>query len=139
MNVTLRHLAIALAAFFVAIAGGAIAFMLVLDEAAHEAIYRAVVTISLTGIDTVPRGIGGEIATVVLILSGMVIYGYLATVLVEVIALGVLTGALIAKRRRRTIEQLAGHYVICGYGRVGRRVAEEFRTLGRPYVVVDFS
>jgi voltage-gated potassium channel len=31
------------------------------------------------------------------------------------------------------------HYIICGYGRVGRRVAEEFRAAGVPYVVLDFS
>jgi len=31
------------------------------------------------------------------------------------------------------------HYIVCGYGRVGRRVAEEFRAAGVPYVVIDYS
>ena len=43
---------------------------------------------------------------------------------------GVLTGALAERRRRRMIEQLSDHYIICGYGRVGRRVADEFREAG---------
>src|SRR5581483_4928121 len=47
-------------------------------------------------------------------------------VIVEAIAGGVLTGALADRRRQRTIEHLSDHYIICGYGRVGRRVAEEF-------------
>jgi voltage-gated potassium channel len=34
---------------------------------------------------------------------------------------------------------LRDHYIICGYGRVGRRVAEEFRHAGVSYVVLDFS
>ena len=52
---------------------------------------------------------------------------------------GVFTGALAERRRRRTIEQLRDHYIICGYGRVGRRVAEEFREAGVRYVVLDFN
>ncbi len=136
---TLRHFAWALAAFFSAIAAGAVAFWLILGEAFHAAVYRAVITISLTGIDSVPRGAGGEVATILLILTGMAIYGYLAAVLVEVIARGVLTGAWTEKRRRRTIERFTGHFIICGYGRVGRRVAAEFRRTGYPFVVVDLN
>jgi voltage-gated potassium channel len=34
---------------------------------------------------------------------------------------------------------LREHYIICGFGRVGRRVAEEFRHEGAEFVVLDFS
>jgi voltage-gated potassium channel len=37
------------------------------------------------------------------------------------------------------IEQLQDHFIICGYGRVGRRAAEEFEVSGQPFVVLDFS
>lgn len=35
------------------------------------------------------------------------------------------------------IEQLKDHFIICGYGRVGRGAAEELRHAGSPFVVVD--
>jgi voltage-gated potassium channel len=35
------------------------------------------------------------------------------------------------------IEQLEDHFIICGYGRVGRRAAEELEASGQPYVVLD--
>jgi voltage-gated potassium channel len=136
---TMRHLVIAGGAFFAALAAGWLAFALILDESVVASLYRSVVTISLTGIDSRPPGTGGKVATIVLILAGMAIYGYLAGVLFELIAHGVVTGAWVEKRRRRTIEQLTDHFIICGYGRVGRRVAAEFRHEGRPYVVVDFN
>src|SRR5437588_318705 len=60
-------------------------------------------------------------------------------VVVEAIARGVLTGALAERRRRRAIERLRDHYIICGFGRVGRHVAEEFRRAGAPFVVLDYS
>jgi voltage-gated potassium channel len=136
---TLRHFKLALAAFFGALGSGTLAFAFVLGENALEAFYRATVTISLTGIDTKPPGVGGEIVTIVLILAGMAIYGYLASALVELIAHGVLTGAVAERRRRRMIEQTSDHYIICGYGRVGQEVGSEFRDANVPFVVLDFN
>ena len=37
------------------------------------------------------------------------------------------------------IDELRDHIIVCGYGRVGRRAAEELRHAGVPYVVLDFS
>jgi voltage-gated potassium channel len=37
------------------------------------------------------------------------------------------------------IDQLSDHFIICGYGRVGRRAAEEFEVSGQPFVVLDFN
>ena len=136
---TLRHFQRALAAFFGVLGAGTLAFALVLHESGLQAFYRSTVTISLTGIDTKPQGAGGEVVTILLILAGMAIYGYLASAIVELIAHGVLTGAMAERRRRRMIERTRDHYIICGYGRVGREVAEEFRDAGVPFVVLDFN
>ncbi len=136
---TLRHFRLALAAFFGVLGGGTLAFALALNESALEAFYRATVTVSLTGIDTKPQGVDGEVITIVLILAGMAIYGYLASSVVELIAHGVLTGAVAERRRRRMIERTTDHYIICGYGRVGRQVAAEFHDANVPFVVLDFN
>lgn len=136
---TLKHFKIALAAFFVALGLGTVAFKLVGNESLFASFYRATVTISLTGIDSRPHRIGGEIVTVLVILAGMAIYGYLASAIVELIAHGVLTGVLSERRKNRVIRGLRDHYIICGYGRVGRRVGREFRDAGVPYIVLDFT
>jgi voltage-gated potassium channel len=136
---TLRHFRLAVGAFFVALAAGTVAFRFALDQSLFEAFYRATITISLTGVDTRPRGVDGEIVTIALILAGMAIYGYLASAIVELIAHGVFTGTLAERRRRRTIQRLRDHYIICGYGRVGRRIGAEFREAGIDFVVLDFN
>jgi len=47
-------------------------------------------------------------------------------------------GDIFDKRRmRRMIDKLANHYIICGFGRVGRGAAEELLAAGVPFVVVD--
>src|SRR4030081_2920796 len=38
---------------------------------------------------------------------------------------------------RRMIEKLNGHYIICGYGRVGRGAAAEFKRAEIPFIVLE--
>jgi voltage-gated potassium channel len=118
---------------------GTIAFHAVLDEAWLQSFYRAVVSSSLTGLDTVPPNDASRIVTIVLVLAGITIFAYIGSLLVEAIARGVIGGMWADRRRRRAIEALRDHFIICGFGRVGRRAADEFRHEGAPYVVLDFS
>ena len=134
-----RRLAYALVAAIGVVIGGGIAFKLALDEPWLQAFYRSVVTASLTGLDTVPRNDAARVVTVVMVFGGLTIFAYIATVLVEGIARGVFTGALAERRKKRTIDRMQDHFIICGYGRVGRRVGEEFRHAGVDYVVLDFN
>jgi voltage-gated potassium channel len=134
-----RRVAYAVAALLAVLSGGTVAFHESLDESWLQAIYRTVVTISLAGLDTVPRNDFARAVSIVLVLAGLTIFAYIATILVEGIARGVFTGAIAERRRRRTIERVSNHYIICGYGRVGRRIAAEFREEGVEFVVLDFS
>jgi voltage-gated potassium channel len=138
VHVRLRQTLRVLAAAVVTLVGGTIGFRLILDETWVQALYRAVVTTTLTGLDTVPRSDSARILSIVLVLAGLTIIAYAGAVIVEAIAGGIFTGALAERRRERTIERLQDHFIICGYGRVGRRVADEFRAAGVAYVVVDF-
>jgi voltage-gated potassium channel len=119
--------------------GGTIAFHESLSEGWFQSFYRAVVTTTLAGLDTVPHSNGARVVSIVLVLCGLTIIAYAGAVIVESIAGGVLTGALADRRRERKIEHLRDHIIICGYGRVGRRVAEEFRAAGVRFVVLDFK
>jgi voltage-gated potassium channel len=138
-SLTARKVAYAATALVLVLLGGTIAFHESLHETWVQSIYRTTVTVSLAGLDTVPRNDWARGVSIVLVLAGITIFAYVATVLVEGIARGVFTGAFAERRRRRAIEHLSDHYIICGYGRVGRRAAAEFRQEGVRFVVLDFS
>ena len=123
----------------VVLAIGTIGFRAALDESWLQSFYRAVVSSSLTGLDTVPRTDSARILTIFLVLAGISIFAYIGSLVVEAIARGVIAGLWAERRRRKAIQALRDHYIICGFGRVGRRVAEEFRHEGAPFVVLDFS
>src|SRR6266571_5976077 len=135
--VRLRQIARLLVAIAATLLAGTIGFRETLHESWFQSVYRAIITMTLTGLDTVPTNDGSRILSILLIGAGLTIIAYAGAVIVEAIAGGVLSGALTERRRERTIEQLRDHFIICGYGRVGRRVAEEFRAAGVPYLVLD--
>lgn len=134
-----RRVAYAIVALVAILAFGTVGFHRYLDEPWLQAFYRSIVTASLTGLDTVPRNDGARIVTIIVVLAGLVLIGFVGAAIVEAIAGDAVTGALAERRRQRAIRRLEDHFIICGYGRVGRRVAQEFRAHGVPYVVLDFS
>ena len=126
-------------AFVAVLLAGMVGFHLILDEGWIAALYRSIVTTTLTGLDTPPAGSWAKLFTAVLLFAGVAIFLFIAGAIVEVIARGLLTGAYTERRKRRLIDQMRDHTIICGYGRVGRRVAAEFRAYGKPYVIVEFN
>jgi voltage-gated potassium channel len=136
-DVRLRRIGLLLAAVAATLVAGTIGFREILHESWFQSLYRSVVTVTLTGLDSTPANTGSRVLSLVLVVAGLTIIGAAGAVIVEAIAGGVVTGALAERRRERAIDRLRNHFIICGYGRVGRRVAEEFRAADVPYVVLD--
>src|SRR5256885_6158173 len=104
---------------------GSIAFHAALNESWLQSFYRAVVSSSLTGLDTVPPNDSARLLTIFLVLAGISIFAYIGSLVVEAIARGGIGGLWAERRRRRAIEALRDPYIIFGFGPVGPRVAEE--------------
>jgi voltage-gated potassium channel len=134
-----RRFTYAVAAMLLVLAIGTIGFHWAIGEPWLQSLYRSVVSSTLTGLDTVPRNDSARIITIFLVLAGISIFAYIGSLVVEAIARGVVGGLWAERRRRGAIEALREHYIICGFGRVGRRVAEELRHEGAPFVVLDYS
>jgi voltage-gated potassium channel len=94
-------------------------------------------TVATEGTLTDPQTTAGQIIQVTLIVVGVgTLFGALATV-TEFFVAGHLAGVLSRRRTKRMIDATSDHFIICGYGRVGRQVARDLRAAGARYVVVD--
>ena len=136
---SVRRFILVLLAFAVLLLLGTTVFHHALHESWIDAFYRSVVTVTLTGLASPPGGNWPELFTILLLFSGVVIFLYVAGAIVEVISRGVATGAWAERKRKHMIDKLEEHYIICGYGRVGRQVGREFADSGVPFVVLDFN
>lgn len=134
---TLRQALTAIAAFGALVVVGTVGFAVALDESIFDALYRTVITVYTAGLVAAPETTGAKVVTLVLVVWGVGIFLYVFGLVIELTVRGTVTGAWQARRMRRRVERMRDHFIICGYGRVGRRVAAEFRAAGVAYVVVD--
>ncbi len=96
--------------------------------------------VTLLGIMTVdlPQlSTGGQIFTVVLLGAGVGTMLYTFTLLATVVVEGGLPKRLQRRREARMLEHIKDHFIICGYGRIGSTVAQQFRRQQIPYVVIE--
>ncbi len=79
----------------------------------------------------------GQFLTVILLLSGVGAALYTFTLIATVVVEGGLPKRLARRRYQRMLESLTDHYIICGYGRIGSVVAQQFQRQQVPFVIVE--
>jgi voltage-gated potassium channel len=84
-----------------------------------------------------PETAFGQVVHVGLVLIGVGTLFYALATVTEFFVAGHLGDVLAASRRQKVIDSLKGHYIICGFGRVGRQVATDLHAARASYVVVD--
>ena len=103
-----------------------------------DALYQTVITISTVGYGD-PESVGGryQLFTIVLILIGTGTSLYTVGVVIEMLFEGRLDDHVRRRRMQRSIDNLSGHAVICGYGQVGRAIAAAMGDAGTEVVLID--
>ena len=103
-----------------------------------DAFYMTVITLATVGFTEVqPLGDRGLIFSIVLIFLGFFAVGYIANRFTEAVVKGYFQEGVRLNQRRKLMQQLSHHYILCGFGRTGRQIAEEFRLQKIPFVIVD--
>ena len=132
-----RHLLLALAAVAIVLASGSIAFAIIEQLSPLDAIYLTIGLMSTAGSFEHPVTDAGRALAIVIIILGVGSLFYTLGSMTEYLIEGHFGRALVRRRMDQKIEKLHDHAIICGFGRVGRRIAQEFTEVGQPFVVVD--
>src|SRR5215471_6649403 len=133
-----RRLAIITIAILAILAFGTAGFVLVEHYPLFDAFYMTLITITTVGYAEVhPLSHAGRVFNSFLIFFGVTIM---------LLAVGGMTQAIIElelnqyfgkRRTKKMIDQLHDHYIVCGFGRVGRGAALELQRAAVPFLVVD--
>jgi len=117
---------------------GTVGFIVIENYPPFDAFYMSLITITTVGY--------GEIRT--LSYAGRVFNSFLMVfgVAVMFFSVGIITNAVVEmqfadvlnrRRVKKVIDKMKDHYILCGFGRVGRGAAAEMQRTGVPFVVVD--
>ncbi|MGB3294735.1 MAG: NAD-binding protein [Phormidesmis sp.] len=135
---TQQELSLGLLALLGVVLAGTLWYWLIEGWHLTEALYMTVITLATVGFAEVhPLGDRGRIFTVVLIFLGIFAVGYIANRFTEAIVRGYFQEGVRLNQRRRLMRELSNHYILCGFGRIGRQIAEEFALQKIPFVIVD--
>src|SRR3954464_5784700 len=140
MNRLTRRFSLILLAIVTTLLTGTVGFTVIEHSPPFDAFYMTLTTMTTVGyMEIHPLSKVGRVFNSFLIFFGV------TTIF---IAIGAMTqtiielefGDAIGKRRnKRMIEKLKDHFIICGFGRVGRGAADELKHAGVPFVVVDIN
>jgi voltage-gated potassium channel len=120
------------------IAAGVIGYVVIEDWSFVDALYMTIITVTTVGYDEVhPLTTSGRIFSIFLIVGGVSGALYALSGIAGYIIEGHLGTTLGRRRMERTIAKLKGHFILCGYGRVGQEIARIFTEEGVSFVIID--
>jgi voltage-gated potassium channel len=103
-----------------------------------DALYQTVTTVTTVGFREVqPLSEVGRVFTMVLILVGVATVLYAFSLLMGALIEGQVRELFGRRRMERQISHMSGHVIVCGFGRVGRNIADYVSKAGQQVVVVD--
>jgi voltage-gated potassium channel len=117
---------------------GTVGYVVIEGWGWFDALYMTVITLITIGYAEVhPLHQGGRAFTIVLALGGATTLAAVAAYVLQFLISGELNKTFGRQRMQRALDTVRDHVIICGYGRVGRRVVEDIAASGVPVVVVD--
>jgi len=133
-----RHLKIVIFLILFVIAAGTIGYRLITHQGFLDCLYMTVISITTVGYEEViERTPTLEIFNIILILSGVATIFYGLTVVMQMAVEGQILKMLGRKKMEKELKKLKNHYILAGYGRVGRIVYNEFKKLNQTAVVIE--
>jgi voltage-gated potassium channel len=132
------YLVIGIIVFLLMILGGTIAYMAIEGWSFTDALYMTVITLGTVGYGEVRKLTpAGRIFTMVLIIVGVGFVFYLAASVIQFMVEGRIREILGRRKLEKKIRGQKGHYIICGYGRVGSSICETLRSKPIGIVVIE--
>ena len=120
------------------VAFGTFAYVYLDQMPLFDTFYMTIITISTVGFSEIhPLSNGGRIITMLIIIASISIGGYSLAVVVRVFIEGELKKSFERRKMEKQINDLKNHFIICGFGRIGRIICSELREEDIEFVVIE--
>jgi voltage-gated potassium channel len=103
-----------------------------------DSLWMTVITLTTVGYGEVHElSYRGRWFTIFLLLGGVIVFFYTVTELLRLVVSGEMQQLFGRQRMERNLAALQRHMIVCGYGRMGRHVCQEFSQEKLPFVIID--
>ncbi|MGA2192766.1 MAG: potassium channel protein [Nitrospirota bacterium] len=133
-----RMLWLSLVAVAVVVIGGTVGYSALEGWNLLDSLFMTVITLTTIGYGEVHRlDNTGKVFTLVLILFGVGTVAFAVRNATRLMLEGELSGIFGRKKLEQKISQLNDHYIVCGFGRMGRLICRELAKKPVPYLVIE--
>jgi len=135
-----RHLIVSIILSLAILIIGTAGYMIIEGWRFLDALYMTVITISTVGYREINQiGDAGRVFTILLVAIGVGFTLYVAAAVVQFMVEGRMRIILGRRRLDQKINRLKNHYIVCGYGRIGRVICRNLRRKPLDVVAIDKS
>ena len=117
---------------------GTAGYMVIESWGFFDALYMTIITISTVGYSEVHHvSKAGRLFTILLVFFGVGFTLYIAAAVVQFMVEGRIRIILGRRRLEKKINRMKDHYIVCGYGRIGRVLCRNLKRKPLDLVVVE--
>ena len=133
-----KKLLLAFLLIFLVISFGTLGYMSIEGWSLLDSLYMTIITLASVGYKEVhDLSFNGKMFTIVLIIGGVGTVAYALTAGAKIILEGELLDVFGRRRLEKKIKELKDHYIICGYGRMGKIICRELQEKHMNFVVIE--
>ena len=117
---------------------GTFGYMLTEGMSFWMGMYLTIITVFTVGYgDFVPVHPSGRVFTVFLVITSVSFVMYTFSKVTETMIEGELRGLYKRRKMNRQISRLRDHYIVCGFGRIGKEICKILQEHQRPFVIIE--
>lgn len=133
-----KHFVISILLATLLVLCGTLGYMVIEKWPPLDALYMTVITLTTVGYGEVHHiSRVGQIYTIVLIITGVGFFLYVVGAVIQFMVEGRVRILLGRRRLDRKISRLKNHYIVCGYGRIGKVICHKLAGQHIDIVVID--
>lgn len=134
----MRKLRLSFYLFALTIALGILSYHYIEGMSMSDAIFMTAITVSTVGFGEVqPLSNVGRVITIFIIIFGITIAGYTLGTFIRMLIEGEISERLGRKKVAKTISGLKNHFIVCGFGRIGKLITKELLKNNQKVIVLE--
>lgn len=134
----MKKILISLALLLLILIYGTSGYMLIENTNLTDALYMTVISITTVGFsEVIPLSPTGKYFTMFLVFGGVGLFLFFVSLITQAMVEGGLQTFLGRRHMEKKLASLKDHYIVCGFGRIGKVISKILHENRRPFLIIE--